>query len=290
MVLEYIRESLEGLADAEKAHYKARENGGFVLEVRDEKDDRVAGLIQNRNAALAEKEKLQRELKQFEGVDPAQARMSAQRIAKLESDLEAVKKSKAGESDVARIKEELQAEYDKRLNEKDAQIKQFEETLLRDAKSGAITRALINAKVRQEAIPMVTAFLETRVIAVRGDTGNVATRVLKDDGSGSFELSTKDTGVYKSPDELIEEMKADKRYGFVFEGSRATGGSADPRQASNGEIGMFDGEFAGIRYKSDLRGTAMKAKFIAYLKLRNGGDGKKASDEYFALPDIRPST
>ena len=293
MVLAYKVETLDGLSDAEKQHYK-ESNGVFVLDVDDKNDDRVQGLIQNRNAALAEKDRLQEQLKQFEGVDPKAAKEATAKIQSLEDRLAKAQKDGSSDEKVERIKADLQAEYDKVVKEKDEKINALESQFTRTMKDDAIKSALRQAGVREAAVDMVNTYLNSRVTVTQGDTGQLSVRVLKADGSGDFEVSAKDGSVYKSVGELVDDMKTDKNFSFVFEGSKASGGGTPPNpntpQGKGGQGGKFDGEFAGVAYRSDIQTPAQKAKFISYLKEKHcDGDGAKAQQMYFGLPAQRPT-
>lgn len=294
MALSYKTESLDGLSDAEKQHYKEAEGGnGYVLDLDDKNDERVQGLIQNRNAALAEKDQLQAKLKEFEGIDPKAAKEATAKIQSLEDRLAKAKTDGSSDEKVERIKADLQAEYDKVVQEKDQKINSLEQQFTKTMKNDSIKSALRQAGVREAAVDMLQTYLDSRVTVVTGDTGQLSARVLKNDGSGDYEVSTKDGSVYKSVEELVEDMKVDKNFAFVFDGSKASGGGTPPNtNAPNGSGqggGQFTGEFAHVAYRSDLGDPATKAKFITYLKEKHcDGDGAKAQQMFFKMPAQRP--
>jgi len=290
MVLDYRRENLDGLSDAEKQHYQEK-NGVFFLAVNDAAEERTAGLIKAKNEALAEKKALEAKLKAFEGIDPTKAKENNERLQKLEADLAAAKARGAKTEDIEQLKKDLKAEFDKQLQEKEKTIANLQNTFTQAAKNEAIKTALRKHGVREQAVDMLNSYLSGRIEAVTGDTGQISVRVKKVDGEG-FEVSTRDGSVYKSVDELVTEMKTDKNFSFVFDGTRASGTGTDAKAANSGgnmSAGKFSGKWASVQARSDLATDAEKAEFISYLRESNDGSDEKAMEAYFAIPAERPN-
>lgn len=290
MVLQYSRETLDGLTDAEKQHYQEK-NGRFVLDVDDKSDERVQGLIKNKNEALAEKEKLQSRVKELErtGGNAGELEKSKARVAELEAQLkEAGKSGKYSEEQVAQIKQDIENEYKTKLDEKENALKSINEKVATSQREGSIKDALTKAGVRSGAVGMMTAYLKDRVDVVEGDTGGFSIRIKKEDGSG-HEVSTKDGSVFKTVHELVEEIKTKPDYGFAFEGSKASGGGAEgnvPGGVPGGNSGS--GAFANVKARSDLKDHKSKSEYLEHLREVHGGDEQKAMSEYFSLPENRP--
>lgn len=288
MVLQYIRESLDGLTDGEKQHYQEKD-GKFYLDIDDKNDDRVQGLIRNKNEALAEKEKLQKRVKELENSNGGEELERAKsRVAELETQLkEAGKSGKYSEEQVQQIKNDIENEYKTKLEEKDQALKSVNDRIATAQRESAIRDALTEAGVKKGAVAMMTAYLKDRVDVVEGDTGVFSVRIKKEDGSG-HEVSTKDGSVFKSVGELVEEIKSKPDYGFAFEGSKASGGGAEANVNTGEGPSGGTGTFSNIKARADLKSHKDKAAFLEHLKEKHGGDEGKAQAEYFDLPEERP--
>lgn len=287
-MLQYKRSSLDGLEDAEKKHYMEK-GGVFLLGVDDSGDERVQGLIKNRNEALAEKEALEKKVRDLEksnGGGEALASAKTQ-IAELEKKLvDAGKSGKFSEDQVSQIKKDIEAEYKTKLSERETELQMIRDRVARAQLESSIKDALTKAGAKKGAFEMMTAFLRDRGDVVEGEIGVSEVRVKKLKGEG-HEVSTKDgeRSVFKTMSELVEELKVNPDYGFVFEGSKASGGGAE-KTGTNGQAPKFDGDFSNVRARSDLNTPAKKAGFLGYLREKTGDD-QKAQDEYFALPAVR---
>lgn len=287
-MLQYLRQSLEGLTDAEKQHYKEKD-GRFILDVDDKDDERVQGLIKNKNEALAEKERLQNKVKELEAGGGAGKELDTakSRIAELETQLkDASKSGKYSEEHVNQIKRDLENEYKSKLDEKDQALKTVHDRVATAQRETAIKDALTQAGVKKGAIGMLTSYLKDRVDVVEGDTGVFSVRIKKEDGQG-HEVSTKDGSVFKSVVELVDDIKANSDYGFAFEGSKASGSGAEGPKGSDGSAGN-NGAFGHIKARADLKSHKEKAEYLEHLRTAHDGDEHKAQEAYFALPESRP--
>lgn len=287
MTLDYRRESLDGLTDAEKSHY-TQKDGMFYLSINDEGDTRTQGLIVSKNQALAEKKALEAKLKAYDGIDPEDARNGIARIASLSEELKQAKASGKSAADIEQIKRDLKTEYDKQLAEKESTIANLQNTFKTQTKDEVIKAALRKNGVREQAVDIVSSYLHSRVDVVEGDTGGYSVRIKKSNGDG-FEVSTKDGSVFKTVEELVSDMKEDKSFSFVFDGTKASGSGADAGAPGTApKSSGFSGKWSDVRYRSDLVSTKEKIDFIAYLKDKHGGDEQAAQDAFFALPEQRP--
>lgn len=288
MTLQFNRDSLDGLTDAESQHY-TKKGEGFVLDVDDVKDERVQGLIKNKNEALAEKEKLQRRVTKLEkssGGDSAlnDAKM---KISDLEKQVkETGKAGKFTEDQVAQIKKDVEAGFKEELAKRDADLKSIRDRSAASQRDGAIKDALVKAGVKKGALDMATSYLRDRVESVEGETGESVLRIKKTDGAG-HEVSKNADGVYKTVGEFVGELKINPDYGFAFDGSKASGGGAEANLKTGTNGAAETGNFANIKARSDLRTHADKTAFLQHLKKQNNDDEQKAQDAYFALPAER---
>ena len=282
-MLAYQRTTLEGLSDIEKTHYKEKD-GKFFLDVDDKEDTRVKGLIKNRNEAFAEKEALQIKLTALEAGSGTALKEALAKIDVLEKT-----KGKAPdvEKQLTQIKIDLETEYKSKLDEKDTQLKTIQSRVSQSQRDTAIKDALIKTGVKSGALDMMSVFLRDRVDVVEGDTGAFTVRIKKESGEG-HEVSTQDGSVFKTVGEFVEEIKVNKDFGFVFDGSKASGSGA----VNTTGTGLPAGEgnkFANVKSRADLKDASTKTAYLAALTEANGGDKEKASDAFFALPATAPS-
>lgn len=282
-MLKYKVTSLDDVEEAVRHHY-VEKNGAYVLELDDKDDERIQGLIRNRNEALAEKDKLSKQIKELEAKTSGDALEEHKaKIQELEEKLEnAGKSGKYSEDQINQIKADLENKYKTKLSEKDETLKQTIERVKSQHKKAIINDALNNAGVKRGARDLMASYLANMVdLDDPNGTMNFVDKVRKPDGSGHEVSELEGGNGFKTTKELVEELKMNPDYGFAFEGSKASGGGAETTKSTglNGTGGI-----GNVSKRSDLKTYADKAKYVRELADKLG-DENQAMQEYMKLPE-----
>lgn len=251
---------------------------GYVLDLDDSGDQRVAGLVSKKNELLGTVKQLKDKLAGLDGIDPVEAKHAIEQLPKLQEQLKA--KGKDSKVDVEAIREELKTEYDKKLQEKDGLVNVLKNSAVNGALDTAINKAFDEHKVTPNARTreLLRNYLKGQLTVeeqANGDTLNFIPRV-KNDGNQNvpYKVSGKDGGDgFMTVGELVGSFKEDAEFGFAFQGSQANGGGSENNQGGSGGQ-----DFGGVKYREDLQTTKDESAFIS----------KHGSEAFLNLPS-RPA-
>lgn len=126
------------------------------------------------------------------------------------------------EDQIEQVKQQLTKTHQKELEKKVQQINELTTSLERVLRDDAAKTALVTNK---GDVDLLLPHVQSKTAIVRDDDGNYVARV-KGEKDGEFRLN--DAGDPMSVDELVAEMRADKKFERAFEGSGGSGGGARP--------------------------------------------------------------
>lgn len=261
MALKAIVEDLEQVEESLRDHYTETEEGKFVLAVESAGGyalEDVSGLKSSLEKERGQRQKLEKTIKDFDGLDPKAAREAMEKLEEL-SGLDPAK-----EAD--RLAEE-------KVKAREKQILEKAQNEIQEAKTTAerYRAALHNATVRDEAIKAIVAqkgipdlllpHVQRHLRISERDDGTPYAEVVDAEGNPRIADSK---GTPMSVADLVREMRDSEIFGRAFEAEGRGGSGASPGPTNGGPKGKSRGEMT----------PKEKAEFI----------DKHGKDKYFALP------
>lgn len=195
----------EALDESLKSHY-VQDGDNFKLDA-DYED--VTGLKAKNAELLAELKKKGDLTKQFEGLNPEEARAALEQLSKIEED-KLLSKQKFDEV-LAKKEQAWKAQLEKESTEK--------QTILAGFKQKELALTLLNKGVRKEYLDLASLKLDGE-IEVAAENGSLALKVRNGIGDSAF-------------DELVGGLKTN--YPALFEPNGASGSGASGSQGSGGQ-------------------------------------------------------
>lgn len=233
MALKAVVDSTDGMSDDVKAEYTERE-GKFYLNVEDiDSHPDVLGLKSKKEELLTKQKELKEKLKTFDGIDAEKAR------AAIEEAEAAHEQGLIKKGDVDSLKKEYEQKLEKQQKESQAKLDKAAEVGTADSKAARnyFQKSEIGAAIREAGGEPV--LLEPVVRSM--------TQVERDESSGDFLLKVIDSsGTPRIKDaqgtpvalaDLLDELKADEKYGRAFDASGAGGSGADQTKGGGGGAG-----------------------------------------------------
>lgn len=229
-------EKIEDVPEGIREHYKQAADGKFrpVIEGADGwAFEDVTGLRKALAAERAAKEKYERGLKDFEGVDAAAAREALEKLGQMKD-----------WSPEEKVRQQIEAR-EKALGEKHGKelgkVKTAHERAMRALESALIDGQAALAVQKHKGLPGAAQALLPHVRAraklEERQDGTFAVRVFDEHGNPAPTLRSGKTGDMDM-DELVESFKGHDVFGRFFEGSGAAGGGAQS-QGRGGQAGAF---------------------------------------------------
>jgi hypothetical protein len=188
-------------------------------------DEQSVGLKANRDEILAEKKRLEKKLRDLDGVDPEEFR------ALKAAAEEAEKKKAAAEGNWKQLEQQLIDRHTKELGKRDVREKALTAALEEELIDAAATRALASEK---GAVDLLLPHVAAQMAVVEED-GRFVAVVVDDNGTPRLSENGK-AGSRMTVNELVQEMKANERFGRAFEGTGASGSGAAKSEAGGGTV------------------------------------------------------
>lgn len=233
MALRAVLESLDGLAEPIQEQYRQGEDGRFYLDVTDVDSMPAIEGLRRKNRELLDKE---RKVKQR--LDALMESLGVSSPEEAEALREKMERSGQGGGDAEKVREEYEAKLAQMRDQAKRETDQAREEADRERAAARnyfldseITRAIIAAQGTPELLGhVVRAHLDVE----RDDDGRFRLRVLGPDGQPRIKNSSGDPfGL----DDLVEELKADPKYGRAFDAPNRTGGGA-PHNSRTASVGV----------------------------------------------------
>ena len=234
MALQEVLDSLDGLPEQFHEDYEKSDDGKFYLKI-------VKGLKSNNAAILAEKKRLQDQVKAFEGVDPEKAREALKKLQDM--DEEAARKA----GDFESLKKSMQEGFDREKASLQTEIS-FRDSVLE--------RSLIEAEAAQAMVPLkgspklLMPHVKAQTKVERTETGFVG-RVI-DPATKQVRYNSK--GEPMTVAELVAEMSNSEDYAVAFKAEGIGGGGAERSNPP--------GVKKTVTSKADLKRTKEKSAYI----------------------------
>lgn len=235
MALALVLASLTGVPAVLHEHYKAQEDGTFMLEGipynqngRMIAIENVAGLKTALSTERQQREAAQTSLKLFEGIDPVKAKDALGKVAEIAN----WKPDQKVEELLTQRVGVVEAKFKADLSTKDTELKEATSQLEQTLVVAAATKEIADRKGIPELL-LPTVRQQTRM--KKSGKGYIV-EVL--DAEGNTRLSPKSGATSNMTlGELIDEMKGNNIYGRAFEASGASGSGA----AGGGKTGATGG-------------------------------------------------
>ncbi len=239
MALPAIVESMEEIAENLRDHYRELEEGkGFVLDVTTVNGTELADTRGLKSALERERTNAttaQRKLKQFDGLDPKDAREATEKVKEM-ADWNPEKKIEEGMR--AREKQLVQRHEDEK-KVLSTQVETLREQLSDNLIKATATKAISEAKGSVELL-LPHVMRQTRMRQT--DDGKLIAEVIDADGHQRVGDAT---GSPMTIPQLVEELKQDKAYSRAFDGTGATGSGASG--SGGGGSGAGAGSAGGLK-------------------------------------------
>ena len=151
--------------------------------------------------------------------------------AKVQETIDAIKaeNKQGGKIDVDKARQEIQAEANRQIQaitgERDAMRVSLEQTMI----VGEATRAIAAEKGDPE---LLLPFVQRQMKLVSED-GKYRPVIVDENGNTRLDPST---SADLSPAQLVKSMKADPKYGRLFESEQSQGGGAQPKNPGSGRV------------------------------------------------------
>jgi hypothetical protein len=254
MALKAILDSIDDLNDGVKEHYKARDDGKFVLSVEAIDGlalEDVSGLKTALGKERTTRENLERQVVKFKDLDPEKAREALAKLAEFENIDPTKEADKIANTKFEAAKRQLLEKHAAELQtikDREGHLTRTVEGLMVDQ---VATAALAEAKGSVELLlPHVQR--HTRVKEI---DGKFKVEVVDAEGNARIANGKADPMTIK---DLVAEMKASETFGRAFDASGQTGSGMHPGGNGAGGAGRQKGNFGGSK---EERVAALKAKF-----------------------------
>jgi hypothetical protein len=241
-------EKLDTVPEPQRGLYKELEDkSGFVLDVDGAEDVFAGGLRKNRDQVLTEKKKLELQLKEYEGLTPAEVKelkefktKQAEATATAKGDYEALKQQ---------LVEKHNGDLSKATAREQKLLQVIEKNLASKEAASAITKLGGNATL---LLPHVMQ--EIRVVEDGDDFKAIV--VAKD---GKTPRIKNGSGDAMSIEDLVAEFKERKEYGGGFAGTGSSGSGAGGAGSGGGQKGGSTHKISAADAKDNRKYVAAKA-------------------------------
>ncbi|KWT70760.1 Phage protein [Hyphomicrobium sulfonivorans] len=228
-MLKAIIDTVDGLPDAVKEHYKQGDDGKFVLTVEAVNGfslEDVTGLKNALGKERSTREALEKATAKFKDLDPDKAREALAKMAEL-SEIDPQKEAdKLAQAKVDAIKAQLLESHGKDLKTRDDTLSAYRTQIEKLLIDSAATSALADAK---GSIDLLLPHIRNAARVVEKD-GAFAVEIVKPDGSPKVNGK----GDNMSITELVAEMRQSDVFGRAFEASGHSGTGKGPSNGTGG--------------------------------------------------------
>jgi len=244
-MLKAIIDTVDGLPDAVKEHYKQGDDGKYVLTVEAVNGfslEDVTGLKNALGKERSTRESLEKAAAKFKDLDPDKAREALAKLAEL-SEIDPKKEAdKLAQVKVDAIKAQLLESHSKDIKARDEALSTYRSQIEKLLVDSAATAALAEAK---GSVDLLLPHIRNAARVVEKD-GVFAVEIVSPDGAPKVNAK----GDNMSIKELVAEMRQSDVFGRAFEASGNSGTGKGPSNGTGG-TGQLKRSQMTLKQKAD---------------------------------------